>query len=287
MKQHSATWLLEDGPPGDSLPRRGPARRGRFLLRAAALALTVLQLAVPAAAQAPGQATGKSAQTPPPVPHSAQGASALQVYAFTLRHQALTEAAAMVRLRLTPRGTVEQQPGRNTLVVRDVPTSIEQIRRLLAAFDVPPEEIRFDIQVVQAGPKRSVISPPAAEAALGEDLAARLRGLLRYEDFRVLAQAGMTSRAGELVEYTLGHQYDVAFRLVSVVEGKRVKLEGFKVTRRAPRAVDKSRQLAPKLLFEATLNLWLDKPFTLVLAQDEVRKEALMIAISCRRETAP
>ncbi len=150
-------------------------------------------------------------------------------------------------------------------MVRDAPSSIEQIRRLLNAFDVPPEEIRFDIRVVQAGPKRAVISPPSAEVALDEELAARLRGLLRYEDFRVLAQAALTSRAGEQVEYALGDDYDVAFRLVSVVEGRRVKLEGFRVVRRPPRAVDKSRQLPPQQLFQATLNLWLDKPFTLVL----------------------
>lgn len=254
----------------------------RRLVRAAlvlpGLAFALLLLATsPLAAQTPPGAA------PAPVP----GASALQVYAFTLRHQGLGEAATMVRLRLTPRGTVEEQPGANTLVVRDVPTSIDQIRRLLEAFDVPPEQIRFDIRVVQAGPKRGVISPPSAEVALDEELAARLRGLLRYEDFRVLAQAGLSSRAGEQVEYALGDDYDVAFRLVSVVEGKRVKLEGFRVTRRPPRSVDKSRQLPPQQLFQATLNLWLDKPFTLVLTQDEARREALMIAISCRREKAP
>ncbi len=298
MKPISATRLPDGELLGEALPR-GPLgwTLPRRLLRAALLGLFAVALAAPAAAQTPGKngpgkngpdQPGKPAAVPaPPMPRSAAGASPLQVYAFTLRHQPLSEAASMVRLRLTPRGTVEEQPGGNTLVVRDVPTSIDHIRRLLEAFDVPPEEIRFDIRVVQAGPKRAVISPPTAEAALDEELATRLRGLLRYEDFRVLAQAAVTSRAGELVEYALGADYDVAFRLVSVVEGQRVKLEGFKVLRRPARAVDKSRQLAPQPLFQATLNLWLDKPFTLVLTQDEARKEALMIAISCRREKAP
>jgi hypothetical protein len=262
MKNFSATRLLAAGLP-------------------LVLAAVAFLGAGPAAAQAPP--AGKPAA-------AAANASALQVYAFTLRHQSLSEAAIMVRMRLTPRGTVEEQPGAKTLVVRDVASSIDQIRRLLDAFDVPPEEIRFDIKVVQAGPQRAVISPPVGaglgETALDEELATRLRGLLRYEDFRVLASAGLTSKAGEQVEYTLGDGYDVAFRLASVVDGRRVKLEGFKVVRRPPRAVDKSRQLAPKQLFQATLNLWLDKPFTLVLAQDEAKQEALMIAITCRREKA-
>lgn len=214
-------------------------------------------------------------------------ASPLQVFAFTLRHQPVDGAANLVRLRLTPRGTVEEQPKGNTLVVRDVASSIDQIRALIAAYDVPSEQVRFDIRVVQAGPLRSVISPPVASETLDEELAARLRGLLRYEDFRVLAQAGLSSRAGEQVSYSLGTDYDVSFRLVSVVEGRRVKLEGFKVVRRPPRSADKSRQLPPQQLFQATLNLWLDKPFTLVLTRDEARKEALMIAITCRLEKAP
>lgn len=245
--------------------------------------------AAPAAPVAPVQAgpsvpTAAKDATPerPRVP-----ASPLQVLAFTLRHQPVDGAANLVRLRLTPRGTVEEQPSANTLVVRDVATSIDQIRAVIAAYDVPSEQVRFDIRVVQAGPLRSVISPPAATATLDEDLATRLRGLLRYEDFRVLAQAGLSSRAGEQVSYSLGTDFDVSFRLVSVVEGKRVKLEGFKVVRRPPRSADKSRQLPPQQLFQATLNLWLDKPFTLVLTRDEERKEALMIAITCRLEKAP
>lgn len=246
--------------------------------------------AAPAAPVAPVQVS-------PSVPTAAKDAtperprvpaSPLQVLAFTLRHQPVDGAANLVRLRLTPRGTVEEQPSANTLVVRDVATSIDQIRAVIAAYDVPSEQIRFDIRVVQAGPLRSVISPPAATTAtLDEDLANRLRGLLRYEDFRVLAQAGLSSRAGEQVSYSLGSDFDVSFRLVSVVEGKRVKLEGFKVVRRPPRSADKSRQLPPQQLFQATLNLWLDKPFTLVLTRDEERKEALMIAITCRLEKAP
>ena len=37
-------------------------------------------------------------------------------------------------------------------------------------------------------------------------------------------------------------------------------------------------------LFHATLNLWIDRPFSLVLAQSESRQEALVVAISARRE---
>lgn len=243
---------------------------------AAGLALSALAWSGVAVAQSPAGRPG-----PPPQ------AIPLRVLAVSLRHVAAVEALNHVRPLLSPRGTVEMQPTANTVVVRDLDDAITRIAKALTDLDQPPQQVRFDIRVVQAGPKRGMISPPVAEAPLEEELARRLRGLLRYDDFRVLAQAAMSSSEGEQVAYSLGDGYDVSFKLGSIVGDQRVKLEGFKITRKPAAQADKSRRLEPRQLFQATLNLWLDKPFTLVLAQDEARQEALMIAISCRREPAP
>lgn len=219
---------------------------------------------------------------------SNHGREHVRVFAYTLEHQKASDAIVKIRPLLSSRGTVEEQPRSNTLVVRDVGSAVEAVARALNDFDRPPEALRFQIQVLQAGPKaRSVISPPrpgaVAEAEVSAELVDLLKGLLRYEDYRVLAQAGVTSQEGDEVVYSLGDGYDVSFRLGSILGGQRLKLEGFRI-REKTRATSKGPQLPPRDLFNATLNLWLDKPFTLVLAQDEERKEALMVAISCHRE---
>ena len=46
---------------------------------------------------------------------------AVQVYTF--KYQRASEAVAMVYPQLSPRGTVELQPGGNTLVIRDTATA--------------------------------------------------------------------------------------------------------------------------------------------------------------------
>jgi len=122
------------------------------------------------------------------------------------------------------------------------------------------------------------------DTELPEALAAQLREYLRYDDYRVLAEAGLKTLEGEEVTYALGQTYSVSFRSGSVMAGRRVKLEGFRILKQVSNPSNKGRQLAPRELFHATLNLWLDRPFNLVLAQDETRQEALMVAISCRRE---
>ncbi len=213
----------------------------------------------------------------------------LQVYATTLKHQPAHEALALIRPLLSARGTVEVQPGDNTLVVREAPAEIARLARLLADFDHPPEELRFDIRIVRAGPKRNVVSPPAPETPpapeLPEALASRLRELLRYDDYRILAEADVPSREGQEVTYDLGQTYRVSFRSGTVMAGQRVKLEGFRIVKQVANPSNKGRQLKPRELFHATLNLWIGRPFNLVLAQDASRQEALLVAISCRRES--
>jgi len=104
---------------------------------------------------------------------------------------------------------------------------------------------------------------------------------LRYDDYQVLAEAAGTRREGEDTSFDLGAGYEVSFKLGEVLAGERLRLEGFRVTRRLATA-DKTRQLPPRELFHATVNLWMTKPLTFVLAQDETSQEALVIAITCR-----
>ena len=245
---------------------------GRILL-AGVLAVALLGTASSAAsAQSPG---------------AAGPGSGMRVHAYTLNHQPAHEALALIRPLLSVRGAVEVQPGDNTLVIREKSAALPRLIRVLADFDHPPEELRFDIRIVRAGPERSIISPPDHETdgagPLPEDLAARLRELLRYDDYRVLAEAGVTSQEGEDVTYSLGQSYSVSFRPGTLMAGQRVKLEGFRILKHVKNPSNKGRQLKPRELFHATLNLWIDRPFNLVLAQDESRQEALMVAISCRR----
>lgn len=219
-------------------------------------------------------------------PVEAKPAPGLKVHAHTLQHRTVEEALALVRPLLSAHGAVEEQRSRNTLVFRDTVPVIHRIKETLAGFDRPPQTLRLEIQMVKAGPKqRNLISPVTAvegiePAELPKDLEKRLKSLLRYEDYQVLAHAGVSSKEGDDVTYSLGERYDVRFKLGAVMGGRRLKLEGFEVIKKNP-ITNKGRQVPPRRLFHSTLNLWLEKPFALVLAQDDSRKEALMVAISC------
>lgn len=250
-----------------------------------AVCAVLLSLAAAATAQAPRSRTAENGTD-----------SRFQVYAYTLRHQPAHEALAQIRDLLSEEGTVEVQPGGNTLVLRDYRTRIARVVPVLESFDHPPQNLRFDIRIVRAGPRRNarekaaamVPGPPGeTESGLSEQLEKRLRSFLRYDEYQVLARAAMTSREREEVTYALGSTYSVSFRPGAVMDGRsgqRLKLEGFRIHKNVDSPTNKGRRLEPEELFHATLNLWVDRPFSLVLAQDDERQEALLIAISCRRE---
>lgn len=214
-----------------------------------------------------------------------RGGDGLEVHAHTLRHRQVSEVVPLLRPHLSQHGTVEEQPASNTLVVRDTPTVLARVQRLIASLDRPPAALRFEIQLVRATPDGG--TRPVAAGEVPPEVAERLRKLLRYDHYEVLANAGVAAREGQAVTYSLSDTYHVSFRPGSTVDGHHLRLEGFRIVKQPPQT-NKGRRLPPRELFGATLNLRLGRPLTLVLAeapgQEGTSEEGLMVAIVCHRE---
>jgi type II/III secretion system protein len=247
---------------------RAPASRARRARGIATLLVALLALG----------AARLAAQT------AAPGDDELRVYAHTLQYQPAAEALAVVRPLLSPRGTVELQPGGNTIVVRDSVSALARIAPMLQQFDHRPETLRLEVQMVQAYATQSfspAIAPPlTAENDVSPALVKRMRQLLRYEIFRLAASARLDVHEGEQVLYELGGVYTVGFKLGTVMGDKRVKLHDFRIVRRA---VTGAFAKPEQQLIGTNINLWLDQTLILGLAKDEAAGDALMVVVSCSR----
>ena len=69
----------------------------------------------------------------------------LRVHAQTLQHRSAEEAVTLVRPLLSVYGTVEEQGGTNTLVIRDLVPVIHRVKEALAGFDRPPNSVQQQI----------------------------------------------------------------------------------------------------------------------------------------------
>jgi Bacterial type II/III secretion system short domain len=195
----------------------------------------------------------------------------LKVYAYTLKNQRATDALGVIQPLLSPRGTVELRPSDNTLVVRDTPATVTRVATALRGFDRPPRELTIEVLVVRA--QRAAFSPIVTQDNLPEPLASRLRQMLPYSSYVVLAQTEVHSREGEEVTYEVGEGYRVSFRPGTLLDEGQLKLHDFRISRNDRNSVDKG-------LFHSTLNLRLDKPLALGLAPTEASERALVVVVT-------
>lgn len=201
--------------------------------------------------------------------------SELVLHAYTLRYQQALEAISLIQPLLTGRGTLELQPGGNTLVIRDTAAALARIVPVLHAFDHPAQPLKVEILIVRAS--RAAVGPPQlSHSDLSESLTRRLRELLPYDIYELQAQANLGSQEGQSVAYELGDDYLVSFRLGTLMEAKRIRLGNFDVSRRAGR----SKSTVP--LVHTSLNLCLDQTMSLGLARSEGSRDALIIVVTVR-----
>lgn len=192
---------------------------------------------------------------------------------FTLQHREASEAIDLIHPLLTARGAVELRPVDNTLLIRDISETVDQVLVLLAEFDLPAHLLRFEVRIVRAGLNRSESGNQEAEG-LPSALVERLRELLRYERFELLSGTDLTASENQQLEAWVGPDFRVRFRVGVVQVDRRVKLHGFQVARR-------QQDGEAEALIHTNLSLWLDKPMILGLARTESSEQALMVVIDC------
>jgi hypothetical protein len=198
-------------------------------------------------------------------------ANELILHAYALKYRQAGEAVSLVSPLLSRAGTVELQPGSNTLVIRDTPASLNKITMVLRSYDQPARPVILELYIVRAS--RSQVSPPTPRSDLPEPLTRGLRSLLAYDIFETQAQAQLISREGQSVTYTLSEDYEVSFRLGTLSADRLVKLADLRIQRR-------TGQAAVPLLYYDLVNLRLDQPKILGLAKSESSPVALMFVLT-------
>ena len=205
-----------------------------------------------------------------------RGADEVVLRAYTFKHQRASEAVPLVYPLLSPRGTVEVQPATNTLVLRDTLAALSRIVPKLHSFDHPARPVRLEVMIVKAS--RNQVSPSVKRSDLPEQLTKRLRQLLPYDIYETQAQAQLNALEGQSVIYELGSEYEVSFRLGTLLDEQRIKLSGFRITRQSRPGTN---------LIHTNLNLRVDQIMSLGLAKSEASRDALMVVLTLRSAEIP
>ncbi len=200
-------------------------------------------------------------------------AERMVLHAYTLSHRPAAEAAELVRGMLSPRGRVTVQEEGNTVVVRDTLASLVRVVPALRQFDRPARSLGFELMLVRAYRERL---PPSAVQPPPRELVGKLRKLLNYGTYELVASADLPSREGEELTYQVGDAWSVSFRVGEVLADDSVKLYDFRLFRRG-------RQ---EPMIHTNLNLFVDKTYSLGFSKSEESDTALMVVITCRGPAA-
>jgi hypothetical protein len=202
----------------------------------------------------------------------------MAVHVYALRHQRATDALRLVLPLLSDEGSIELRPGGNTIVIREKRSHAEQVLQALYRFDHEKRQIAVGLWLIRAS-RGAPISPPAVVDPQLRDypeVLDRLRDYLQYNSYSIVGYARAEGSEGDDMSFDLSREYDVRFRLGTVMGLERVPLEGFEVLRRLD---ESGRNGAPRSLLRSNLNSWLDRPLVLALSAGET--DALLVVIRC------
>jgi hypothetical protein len=204
-------------------------------------------------------------------------AAGVRLMVFSLQRQRAFDALAAIQPLLSAQGSVELDPNRNTLSVRDNLAALSRVATAIRMFDRESQPVQIDVQLIRA--ETSKISPVRPNSGIAPDLLARLRQLLRFESFSLLAHSQISSREGEQVVYEMAQGYRLAFEVGSATDGKRIRLAGFRMVRALPGAPEHE-------LVRTVVHLGLDQPLILGLTRDEAADRALMLVLRYQTSAA-
>jgi hypothetical protein len=196
------------------------------------------------------------------------------VHVFQLRHQPASEALALVLPLLSPLGVVEVRQAANTLVIRDQLSVLAKIGPLLRSFDHEARALQVAIWLVRAG-RGPTVSPatPSTPPTLLPEVLHRLRSHLPYEHYELVAESSVAGKEGEQVTFDLSAEWQVRFRLGTVLAEQRIRLSQFEVARR--------RAAGEQTIMRSNINPWLDRPLVVALTSDEGSGNALLVVVEC------
>ncbi|HEV8631886.1 MAG TPA: hypothetical protein VGV61_16340 [Thermoanaerobaculia bacterium] len=206
------------------------------------------------------------------------GEPEVALYVFTLHNQSASEAMSLVLPLLSSRGTVTVKPASNTLELRDTNEAITRILPVLVAFDHPPRPVDVELWLVKASGTNLPLTP-ATPSNVPAELLRPLRQQFRYGSYVLIGSSKVSGLEGERMTFQVGGNYQVRFRVGNMLSSQRLRLNDFEVA-----ALLVTGEVVP--LLKSQVNLFVRRPYVLVLSPGEASPTALMVVVRCQPTAA-
>jgi len=136
-----------------------------------------------------------------------RAADEASVRVYVLKYKRVEEAALLIRPNLSESASITLTQKLNAMTVTDRSEKLEQIARVLAAFDVPPRGFTFAVKLVRA---RADVPEGSIAREIG-GLGAKLKSMFQFNDYALIDSVVLRATEGGRVESQLGEEFMLSF----------------------------------------------------------------------------
>jgi hypothetical protein len=196
------------------------------------------------------------------------------VKVFTLKHRKVQDALPLLRPLLSDSGAVSAvlETSANSLTVRGTPARIEEITRVVAAFDVPLRAIDIAVTLLKSSAEKT----RAEKADVSQEIRGigeKLKKLFNVTDFTRLDSVVVQGTEGQRVVYVMGGGYRLEFVLDPSRDGTQLQLRDLSLERVRHEA---GKEVRGEIL-RTSINVNLGQPYILGVGRDESAGDKLFV----------
>ncbi len=195
------------------------------------------------------------------------------VRVFVLKYKRVEEAALLVRPLLSESASVTLTQKLNAMTVTDRPEKLDQIGKIILAFDVAPRSYSFVVKLVKA---RADVPAGSMAKEIG-GLGAKLKSLFQYNDYALVDSVVLRGTEGTILRYQLGTEYTLHFVVLSTAGSNELLLSGFTLSKLFSPKPGQPGLMRP--LFRTSVPITLSQTLVLGASKDEASKSALILIL--------
>jgi hypothetical protein len=158
------------------------------------------------------------------------------------------------------------------MTVTDRPEKLEQVGKVLAAFDVPPRGFTFAVKLVRA---RADVPAGSISREIG-GLGAKLKSVFQFNDYALIDSAVLRGIEGGRVQYQFAGDYILDFSIRNTGAGGDLLLSPFTLSR----LWNPPGQAAfVRPLYRASMPVTLSQTLVIGASKEEKSKSALILIL--------
>jgi len=206
-------------------------------------------------------------------PPRVSGDAAVRVY--VLKYKRIEEAALLIRPHLSESASITLTQKLNAMTITDQPEKLNQIGKVLAAFDVAPRGFTFAIKLVRA---RADVPAGSIAREIG-GLGAKLKSLFQFNDYSLIDSTVLRGVEGGPVATRLGEDgdaYMLNFWIEPAGSGDQLLLSPFSLSRLRRNA---QGRITPVALYRASMPVTLNQTLVVGASKEEGSKTALILIL--------